>query len=61
MKEDIEKLVRESRIIAIIRGFKPDICLKLADAYARGGIRMVEVSSTKRPPRRGRILSQRFG
>jgi len=50
MKEDIEKLVRESRIIAIIRGFKPDICLKLADAYARGGIRMVEVTFNQASP-----------
>jgi 2-dehydro-3-deoxyphosphogluconate aldolase/(4S)-4-hydroxy-2-oxoglutarate aldolase len=50
MKEDIEKLVRESRIIAIIRGFSPDICLKLADAYARGGIRMVEVTFNQASP-----------
>jgi len=44
MREEIEKRVRESRIIAIIRGFTPDICLKLAEAYAEGGIRMVEVT-----------------
>ena len=50
MKEDVEKLVCESRIIAIIRGFKPDICLKLADAYARGGIRMVEVTFNQASP-----------
>lgn len=50
MKEDIEKLVRESRVIAIIRGFSPDICLKLAEAYARGGIRMVEVTFNQASP-----------
>ena len=50
MKEDIEKLVRESRIIAIIRGFSPDICLKLAEAYARGGIRMVEITFNQASP-----------
>ena len=50
MKEDVEKLVRESRIIAIIRGFSPDICLKLAEAYARGGIRMVEVTFNQMAP-----------
>ncbi len=50
MKEDIEKLVRESRIIAIIRGFSPDVCLKLAEAYARGGIRMVEVTFNQTSP-----------
>jgi len=50
MKEDIEKLVRESRVIAIIRGFSPDVCLKLAEAYARGGIRMVEVTFNQTSP-----------
>ena len=50
MKEDVEKLVRESRIIAIIRGFSPDICLKLAEAYARGGIRMVEITFNQASP-----------
>ncbi len=43
-KAEIEALVRETRIIAIIRGFAPDICLKLAEAYAEGGIRLVEVT-----------------
>jgi len=31
-------------IIAIIRGFEPDVCLRLAEAYMRGGINMVEVT-----------------
>jgi len=43
-RKEICELVRESRIIAIIRGFAPETCLRLAEAYAEGGIRMVEVT-----------------
>ena len=50
MKEDIERLVRETRIIAIIRGFSSDVCLHLAEAYAKGGIRLVEVTFNQRAP-----------
>jgi len=38
-------------IIAIIRGFEPDICLRLAEAYAKGGINMVEVTFNQKDPR----------
>ena len=44
MKELVEKSIRENRIIAIIRGFEPDVCLNLAEAYAKGGIRNIEVT-----------------
>ena len=50
MKEEIEKTVREKRIVAIVRGFAPDICLKLAEAYAKGGIGLVEVTFNQRAP-----------
>lgn len=44
MREEVEKCIRENRVVAIIRGFDPDICLKLAEAYVAGGIRTVEVT-----------------
>ena len=50
MKEEIEKLVLDGRIIAIVRGFAPDVCLKLAEAYAEGGIRLVEVTFNQKAP-----------
>ena len=50
MKSEIEQIVRESRIIAIIRGFEPDVCLRLAEAYAKGGIRLVEVTFNQKDP-----------
>lgn len=37
-------------IIAIIRGFEPDVCLRLAEAYERGGINMVEVTFNQKSP-----------
>ena len=48
MKEEVIRTVRETRIIAIIRGFSPDECLRLAEAYREGGIRMVEVTFNQR-------------
>ena len=38
-------------IIAIIRGFEPDVCLRLSEAYAKGGIDMVEVTFNQKDPR----------
>ena len=49
-KEEIVKAVMDGRIIAIIRGFAPDVCLKLAEAYATGGIRLVEVTFNQKSP-----------
>ncbi len=37
-------------IVAIIRGFEPDVCLRLAEAYAKGGINMVEVTFNQKAP-----------
>lgn len=49
-KVEIEKAVRDGRIIAIIRGFAPDVCLRLAEAYEKGGIRLVEVTFNQKSP-----------
>lgn len=37
-------------IVSIIRGFEPEICLRLAEAYARGGINMVEIAFNQSCP-----------
>ena len=34
MKEKVIESVRDRKVIAIIRGFAPDVCLRLAEAYA---------------------------
>ena len=50
MKTQIEQLILERRIVAIIRGFAPETCLKLAEAYANGGIGLVEVTFNQKAP-----------
>jgi len=44
MKAEVLKALDETKLVAIIRGMDPAICVKLADAYVRGGIRLVEVT-----------------
>lgn len=44
MKDEVLKTVAETRVVAIIRGMDPEICVKLAEAYLAGGIRLVEVT-----------------
>lgn len=50
MKENIQKALAETRVVAIIRGFDPDVCLHLAEAYMNGGIRLVEVTFNQSSP-----------
>jgi len=52
--EDNRKAVTEAiscgKIIAIIRGFPPETCIRLAEAYLSGGIKMVEVTFPQADP-----------
>lgn len=50
MRQEIIDTVRQSRIVAIIRGFDPEVCVKLAEAYYAGGIRLVEVTFPQAKP-----------
>lgn len=50
MKEEIIKSVRDRKVIAIIRGYAPDVCLRLAEAYAQGGLGLVEVTFNQKAP-----------
>lgn len=43
-KEEIKKCIEVTKLIAIIRGMEPDVCVRLARAYLDGGIRLVEVA-----------------
>ena len=67
-QEEIKQLVLDTRIVAIIRGFAPDTCLRLAEAYATGGIRLVEVTFNQKAPETWkdtaaaiRAIRERFG
>lgn len=50
MKQDVIDAVYANKVIAIIRGFEPDVCEKLAAAYYAGGIRLVEVTFPQAKP-----------
>lgn len=65
MKADVLKAVAETRVVAIIRGMEPEICVKLAEAYLAGGIRLVEVTydqtgDPERTVRAIRAIRERF-
>lgn len=44
MKEEIIRNVKERKLIAIIRGIRPDDCVKLGQALQTGGINMIEIT-----------------
>lgn len=43
-REEVKKCIEATRVVAIIRGMDPETCVKLANAYREGGIRLVEVT-----------------
>lgn len=43
-KEAVLNCFKATRVVAIIRGMDPEICVKLSQAYHDGGIRLVEVT-----------------
>ena len=43
-REVVKACVEATKVVAIIRGMAPEICVKLAKAYQEGGIRLVEVT-----------------
>ena len=43
-REEVMKCIEATKVVAIIRGMVPEICVKLAQAYQEGGIRLVEVT-----------------
>lgn len=42
--ENVNDALLATRVVAIIRGMAPEVCVKLAGAYQEGGIRLVEVT-----------------
>ena len=42
--ENVNDVLSATKVVAIIRGMAPEVCVKLAGAYQDGGIRLVEVT-----------------
>lgn len=43
-RKEIKTCLETTKVVAIIRGMAPEVCVKLAEAYRVGGIRLVEVT-----------------
>ena len=43
-RESVRACIEATKVVAIIRGMAPEICVRLAQAYQEGGIRLVEVT-----------------
>lgn len=41
---EVEQVLKETKVVAIIRGLAAEVCVRLATAYREGGIRLVEVT-----------------
>lgn len=50
MREEVCKLIESEKIIAIVRGVDPDVCMKVAQALYDGGIRLLEVTFPQKTP-----------
>ena len=68
MKEEVVKSLFEKKVVAIIRGFAPETCLRLAEAYVEGGVGFVEVTFGQAAPETWkdtaaaiRSIKERFG
>lgn len=49
-RDGVVRAVREQKAIAIIRGQGSEVCLRLAEAYAQGGLGLVEVTFNQKAP-----------
>lgn len=50
MRESVLKLIRQEKIIAIVRGIEASKCLRTAEALYQGGIRLMEITYDQRNP-----------
>lgn len=50
MRQKIIEKIKEEKLIAIIRGVKPELCLKVAQALYDGGVRLMEITYNQKAP-----------
>lgn len=48
MREQVIQKIKEEKLIAIVRGVRPDLCLKVAEALYDGGVRVLEIPYDQR-------------
>ena len=50
MREQIIQKIKEEKLIAIVRGIMPELCLKVAQALYDGGVRFMEITYNQNAP-----------
>lgn len=50
MRDQVIQKVKEEKLIAIVRGIKPELCLKVAQALYDGGVRLMEITYDQKKP-----------
>lgn len=50
MREQIIHKIKEEKLIAIVRGIKPELCLQVAQALYDGGVRLMEITYNQKDP-----------
>lgn len=50
MRENLKQFILHNRIIAIVRGYSEDVCLRLAEACLKGGIKLFETPFNQSNP-----------
>ena len=48
MREQVIQKIKEEKLIAIVRGVRPDLCHKVAEALYAGGVRVLEIPYDQR-------------
>lgn len=61
MKDMIKQAIKEHKLIAIVRGVEPEICLKIADALYAGGFRLMEITYDQKNPAGWEATAQAIG
>ncbi len=50
MREKIIQTIKDEKLIAIVRGIRPELCLKVAQALYDGGVRLMEITYNQAEP-----------
>lgn len=50
MREQIIEQIKREKLIAIVRGIKPELCLRVAQALYDGGVRLMEITYNQKDP-----------
>ena len=61
MKTAIKQQIRESKLIAIVRGVEPEKCIKIAQALYDGGFRLMEITYDQKHPETWESTAQTIG